>query len=221
MGTPVRDRSGQGLPPKAERRALGKAAARKRAAQRRRRELLARIGQIVGPMVVIVLIIGAVWFFAGGNGEDTATPQSSPTVDAGAPQQPEPEPTWTLPAGLDPQLGTKPEVTAGEGTLTELGVTTLVAGTGPEVETGQTVTVNYVGVYYATGEEFDASWNRGQPFEFTIGTGGVIQGWDQGLLGVPVGSRVMLDIPVTLAYNNQPGYPEGDLRFVVDVLEAS
>lgn len=219
MGTPVRDRSGRGLPPKAERRALGKAAARKRAAQRRRRELLNQVMQIAGPVVAIAAIIGVVWFFAGGEDEPTTTPQASASTTSTAPA--EPAPTWTLPAGLDPQLGTRPEVTAGDGTpLTELTVTTLVVGTGAPLETGQTVTVNYVGVYYDTGEEFDASWNRGQPFEFQLG-GGVIDGWNQGLVGVPVGSRVQLDIPVTLAYNNQPGYPEGDLRFVVDVLAAS
>jgi len=223
MSSPVKDRSGRGLPPKAERRALGKAAARKRAAQRRRRELLNRTLQIVGPMVAIAVIIGAVWFFAGG-GDDTpsANPSASATAGAGAPAPTEPEPqsTWSLPEGLDPQLGTRPDVTGGEGTVSELEVTTLVAGTGAPLQTGQTVTVNYVGVSYATGEEFDASWNRGEPFDFQLG-GNVIQGWNEGLLGVPVGSRVQLDIPVTLAYNNQPGYPEGDLRFVVDVLAAN
>jgi peptidylprolyl isomerase len=222
MSTPVRDRSGKGLPPKAERRALGKAAARKRAAQRRRREVLNRIMQIAGPMVAIAAIIGVVWFFAGG-GDDEPTDVAttpSPTVEAGAPPQPEPQPTWTLPEGLDPQLATRPEVAAGEGTVPELKVTTLVAGTGAPLQTGQTVTVNYVGVLYPTGEEFDASWDGGQPFQFQLG-GPVIDGWNQGLVGVTVGSRVQLDIPVTLAYNNQAGYPEGDLRFVVDVLSAS
>jgi peptidylprolyl isomerase len=218
MGTPVRDRSGRDMPSKAERRALGKAAARKRAAQRRRRELLNRVAQIAGPVVAIAAIIGLVWFFAGGEDPATTTPQASTTSTA--PAAPTPTP-WTLPEGLDPQLGTRPEVGAGDGTpLTELKVTTLIAGTGEPLQNGQTVTVNYVGVSYATGEEFDASWNRGQPFEFQLG-GGVIDGWNQGLVGVPVGSRVQLDIPVTLAYNNQPGYPEGDLRFVVDVLSAS
>lgn len=224
MSTPTRNRSGRGLPPKAERRALGKAAARKRAAARRRREVLNRVMQIGGPVVAIAAIIGVVWLFAGGGDDSpTATPSASAnaSADAGAPPQPEPTSTWTLPAGLDPQLATRPAVTGGEGTLSELKVTTLVPGTGAPVQTGQTVTVNYVGVSYATGEEFDASWNRGEPFEFQIDAGGVIPGWDQGLLGVSVGSRVQLDIPVTLAYNNQPGYPEGDLRFVVDVLSAS
>lgn len=218
-GVAQKDRSGRGLPPKAERRALGKAAARKRAAQRRRREVLNRILQIAGPVVAIAVIIGAVWFFAGGDDADTATPGASGSPEASAPTAPEPEPTWTLPVGLDPALGTKPVVTAGEGTVEELEVTTLVAGTGAPLELGQTATVNYVGVLHATGEEFDASWG-GQPFQFQLG-GNVIQGWNQGLVGVPVGSRVQLDIPVTLAYNNEPGYPEGDLRFVVDVLDAS
>jgi peptidylprolyl isomerase len=207
MGTPVKDRSGRGLPPKAERRALGKAAARKRAAARRRRELLNGVLRVAGPIVAIGVIITVVWLFAGG---DSQTPTTSPTTSATTPTT-EPEPAWTLPAGLDPQLGTKPEVTAGEGTLSELVVTTLIAGDGPPIEAGKRVAVNYVGVRYDTGEEFDATWSKGRPYEFTAG-GGHIQGWDEGLLGVPAGSRVQLDIPSAMAYN------EGDLRFVVDVL---
>lgn len=215
MGTPVKDRSGRGLPPKAERRALGKAAARKRAAARRRRELLRRIMRIAGPIVVVGAIIGAFWLFSDGDGETTATPT------AGATSTPTPPAstwtsTWTLPAGLDPRLATKPEVTAGEGTLSELQVTTLIEGTGAPLAAGQTVSVNYVGVYYATGEEFDSSWKRGEPFEFTLGVGGVIQGWDQGLAGVPIGSRVQLDVPSHLGYNDGQ-----DRRFVVDILSAS
>jgi peptidylprolyl isomerase len=217
--TTVSDRSRQGLLPKAERRALGKAAAQKRAKQRRRRELRSRIVQIAGPFVAVGVIIAAVWLFSGGNGESSddlaSTPGDSSSV---APPPAEPPEPWTLPEGLDPQLGTAPTVTPGEGDLTELQVTTLVQGTGEPVELGDVIEVNYVGVNYATGEEFDSSWSRGQPASFPIGVGQVIQGWDQGLVGLPIGSRVQLDIPVELAYNNQPGYPEGDLRFVVDIL---
>jgi peptidylprolyl isomerase len=212
MGTPVKDRSGRGLPPKAERRALGKAAARKRAAARRRRELLNRVMRVAGPVVAVAAIIGVVWLFAGGDDETTATPGASSPPTTPAPSTP--EPTWTLPDGLDPQLGTKPVVTAGEGTLTELQVTTLVEGTGAPLAVGQTVSTNYVLVAYATGEEIDSSWSRGQPFEFTLG-GNVIEGWNQGLVGIPVGSRVQLDVPAALAYGDQ------DLRFVVDILSAS
>jgi peptidylprolyl isomerase len=221
--TTVRDRSGQGLPSKSERRALGKAAAQKRAKQRRRRELRNRVVQIAGPFVAVAVIIGAVWLFSGGNDGATddlaSTPDAnSPSQDPGVPPVEQPAEPWTLPEGLDPQLGTAPVVTAGEGDVTELKVTTLVQGTGAPLATGDVIQVNYVGVNYASGEEFDSSWSRGEPASFPIGVGQVIPGWDQGLVGVPIGSRVQLDIPVELAYNNQPGYPEGDLRFVVDVL---
>ena len=128
----------------------------------------------------------------------------------------------SAPDGGPPALAQKPTVTKGTGTLTKLNVTTLVQGTGPAVRSGQNLTVNYVGVSYTTGEEFDASWKTGQPFPFQVGTGSVIKGWDQGLIGVKVGSRVQLDIPSDLAYGDNPGggQPAGPLRFVVDVLDA-
>ena len=92
--------------------------------------------------------------------------------------------------------------------------------TGPGAQSGQTVTVNYVGVKYQSGEEFDASWDRGQPFPVQLGTGSVIEGWDKGLIGAKQGSRLQIDIPSALAYGDNPpeGYPAGPLRFVVDVL---
>lgn len=207
----VRDRSGRGLPPKAERRALGKAAARKRAIQRRRRERLNKIGRVAAPVVVIAVIVGAVWFFSGGD-EPATDPTAAPT-DAASPSAPA-EPEFARADTLDPALETEPEVTAGEGTLTELEVTTIVAGTGPVVEAGNVVEAHYVGAYYATGEVFQSSWDRGGPVEFDLD--GVIEGWSQGLVGVTVGSRVQLDIPFALAYEGRDG-PQGDLRFVVDI----
>jgi len=77
-----------------------------------------------------------------------------------------------------------------------------------------------VGVTYKTGEEFDASWNSGQPFPVQLGSGSVIEGWDKGLVGAKQGSRLQLDIPSAMAYGDTPpaGYPAGALRFVVDVL---
>jgi peptidylprolyl isomerase len=77
--------------------------------------------------------------------------------------------------------------------------------------------VNYVGVSYLTGAEFDASWNRSDPFVFQLGENQVIDGWDQGLVGVKEGSRVQLDIPSELAYGDNGRLP-GPLRFVIDVL---
>ena len=75
---------------------------------------------------------------------------------------------------------------------------------------------------YKDGKEFDSSWTKGQPAQFPVGVGQLIKGWDEGLVGVPVGSRVQLDIPANLAYGDNPqdGSPPGALRFVVDVLAA-
>ena len=106
--------------------------------------------------------------------------------------------------------------------MTKLVVTPIVPGRGPRVKAGQQLTVNYVGVTYSDGKVFDSSWANGQPATFPVGTGNLIPGWDQGLVGVPVGSRIQLDIPADLAYGEKPtgGQPAGDLRFVVDILQA-
>jgi peptidylprolyl isomerase len=128
-----------------------------------------------------------------------------------------------VPAGADPALSTKPTVATPTGDVPALKVTPLVTGTGAAVASGQTITVNYVGVSFKDGTEFDSSWKRSQAFTTPIGQGKVIPGWDQGLVGVKVGSRVQLDIPSNLAYGDNPtgGQPPGALRFVVDVLSAS
>ena len=76
----------------------------------------------------------------------------------------------------------------------------LEEGTGAEAKAGDKVTVQYVGVGYKSGEEFDASWDRGEPFSFTLGAGEVIPGWDQGVEGMKVGGRRELIIPPELAY---------------------
>lgn len=212
MSNSVKDRSGVSMPPKAERRALGKAAAAKRAAQRRRKQLLTKIGKIAAPFGLVLLVIGAVWLFTG-----TDSPPASPQSENPAAENTT-DPATPLPPDADPALATKPVVTAGD-PVTVLGVTSLITGTGAPTVAGQEITVNYVGVTLATGVEFDSSWSRNDTFSFTLGQGGVIQGWDQGLVGIPVGSRVQLDIPVALAYPGGGG-PEGDLRFVVDILNA-
>ena len=76
-------------------------------------------------------------------------------------------------------------------------------GEGPEAAAGQTVRVHYVGVALSTGEEFDASWNRGTPLQFPLGVGQVISGWDQGVQGMKVGGRRQLVIPPHLAYGDR------------------
>ncbi len=93
---------------------------------------------------------------------------------------------------------------------------------GVEAVAGKRVTVHYVGVAFRTGEEFDASWNRGQPFAFKLGKGQVIPGWDQGVVGMKVGGRRKLTIPSALAYGARGAgnaiAPHEPLVFVVDLL---
>ena len=82
----------------------------------------------------------------------------------------------------------------------DLGIEDLVAGDGDEATPGRKVIVHYVGVAFRSGDEFDASWNRGEPFRFALGKGHVIPGWDQGVAGMRVGGRRKLTIPSALAY---------------------
>lgn len=125
----------------------------------------------------------------------------------------------------EPMEPTKPEVDVPEGEApTELTVRDLVVGDGPEVKPGMVIRVHYVGVTFATGKEFDASWDRGEPFKFAVGGGKVIKGWDRGVRGMRVGGRRELVIPPRLGYGKEsptPSIPPGStLVFVVDLLDA-
>ena len=110
--------------------------------------------------------------------------------------------------------------------VNELIVTDLVEGAGDEAVNGSIVSLQYVGVLAADGSQFDASWDRGEAFNLTIGTGQVIQGWDEGLVGMKVGGRRQLVIPPAMAYGvleEGESVEEGDLRgktlvFVVDMV---
>jgi FKBP-type peptidyl-prolyl cis-trans isomerase len=120
-------------------------------------------------------------------------------------------------------LATEPKVTPPTGTApTKLEKKDLVVGTGKEAKAGETVTVNYVGVLYKGGKEFDASWKRKEPFQFKLGQGAVIKGWDQGVPGMKVGGRRELVIPAELAYGktgSPPAIPpNAPLVFVIDLL---
>src|SRR3954451_13079449 len=107
----------------------------------------------------------------------------------------------------------------------ELGLEDLVAGDGDEAVAGKKVSVHYVGVGFRSGDEFDASWNRGQPFEFKLGAGQVIPGWDQGVQGMRVGGRRKLTIPSAMAYGARGAggviEPHEPLVFVIDLLAVS
>ncbi|MDT4991693.1 MAG: hypothetical protein QOH97_1585 [Actinoplanes sp.] len=173
-------------------------------------------------VVVLALVVGLiVWV-----GHSSSHPSAAAASAAAGPNPSAAESSAAfppVPTGADPALSKKPAVTAGTGAVSKLNTTTLIRGTGAAVQSGQTINVNYVGVTYADGKEFDSSWSRSKAFSFQVGAGHVIKGWDQGLIGVKVGSRVQLDIPAALAYGDNPsgGRPAGALRFVVDVLSAS
>ncbi|MCO4236560.1 FKBP-type peptidyl-prolyl cis-trans isomerase [Pseudarthrobacter sp. MDT3-26] len=117
----------------------------------------------------------------------------------------------------------KPEIDFPQGDVpTELVITDLIEGDGAQAKKGDTVSTHYVGVAWSTGEEFDASWGRGAPLDFRVGVGQVIQGWDQGLLGMKVGGRRRLEIPSELAYGSRGAGgaigPNEALIFVVDLV---
>ena len=117
----------------------------------------------------------------------------------------------------------KPVIDKPEGDIPfELVTEDLVVGDGDEATSGRKVTVHYAGVAFRSGDEFDASWNRGQPFEFRLGKGQVIPGWDAGVEGMRVGGRRKLTIPSAMAYGARGAggviAPHEPLIFVVDLL---
>ncbi|HYG92512.1 MAG TPA: FKBP-type peptidyl-prolyl cis-trans isomerase [Nocardioides sp.] len=107
----------------------------------------------------------------------------------------------------------------------DLQVTDVTVGDGAEATAGSTVSVHYVGVAHSSGEEFDASYNRGQPLRFQLGAGQVISGWDTGVQGMKVGGRRQLVIPPHLGYGDRGAggviKPGETLIFVVDLLDVS
>ena len=153
-----------------------------------------RIKTLIGAAALLVVVIVAVLIGRGGDeSEEAAADGDKPTVE--------------VPEGDPPE---------------ELVIEDLEEGDGEEAAMGDQLTVDYVGVLYDTGEEFDASFNTGQPFEFVLGAGGVIPGWDEGLEGMKVGGRRQLVIPPDLAYGaeGQPPVipPDSALVFVIDLI---
>jgi peptidylprolyl isomerase len=117
----------------------------------------------------------------------------------------------------------RPQIEKPEGDVPfELGIEDITVGEGEEATKGRRVTVHYAGVAFSTGDEFDASWNRNDPFVFKLGAGQVIPGWDQGVQGMRVGGRRKLTIPSAMAYGARGAggviKPHEPLVFVVDLL---
>ena len=120
-------------------------------------------------------------------------------------------------------MATKPSVDIPAGAPpTDLVREDLVVGTGAEATAGKTVEVHYVGVAWSTKEQFDASWDRGETFDFPLGKGRVIRGWDEGVAGMRVGGRRRLTIPPAMGYGARGAGgaigPNETLVFIVDLI---
>jgi peptidylprolyl isomerase len=171
-----------------------------------------------------LLVLVALLLAACGNGStdtDTAIATSTPAATGGSAQKCE-ERTLPSPSpATDTTTKPKVEIPAGAPPC-KLVIHDLKVGTGAEVKPGGSVTAHYVGVSWSTKEQFDSSWDRGQPIPFSLG--GVIQGWQQGIPGMKEGGRRQLIIPPDLGYGDQsqPGIPAGEtLVFVVDLVKAA
>lgn len=132
--------------------------------------------------------------------DTTAAPENAPIEERGAPS-------------IEPPSGEPP---------TELLIEDLVEGDGEEAKPNDTIDVHYSGWAWSNGEQFDSSWERGEPLSFTVGAGQVIQGWDEGLLGMKVGGRRKITIPPQMAYGETGAGdavgPNETLIFVCDLV---
>lgn len=128
---------------------------------------------VLGLLVAVVLIAQS------GGGDSSGPATAEPTAQ---------KPTIEVPDGPPPDT---------------LQIDTLKEGEGEGAKNGEMVSVQYVGVLYSNGKEFDSNWGEGQPFDVTLGQGQVIPGWDQGLVGIKVGETRQLTIPADLAYGAQ------------------
>ncbi|HEX5610980.1 MAG TPA: FKBP-type peptidyl-prolyl cis-trans isomerase [Solirubrobacterales bacterium] len=160
-----------------------------------------------GLLLTILLCAGLAIAGCGG-GDDSTSTGGGETTSASAPaESTETKPTVEVPSGPPPK---------------KLESEDLVEGEGAEARAGDEVSVQYVGVNYKSGKEFDSSWSRNEPFTFPLGAGEVIAGWDQGVEGMKVGGRRELTIPPELGYG-PGGYPPAippneTLVFVVDLV---
>jgi FKBP-type peptidyl-prolyl cis-trans isomerase len=164
--------------------------------------------------LVVVLALALVAAGCGSSTSESAADKAAAQAEQEASnQKPLPQPkavtaTTAQPTAGEADINKKPKVPKGGGSPpTALKAETLIAGTGPAIKNNEKATVQYVGVTFKDGKEFDTSWGK-QPFQFTLGGGQVIQGWDQGVLGMKVGERRRLTIPADLAYGAQGSPPK-------------
>jgi peptidylprolyl isomerase len=177
-------------------------------------------------LVLCLLVLGALGLAACGSSKAPGVVEApSGGATTAAPVTPTPTTTTTA-VKPPPALAKEPVVNVPKTPPpTKLVTKDLITGTGKTASAGSTVTVNYVGVLYKTGKQFDASWNRHQPFTTALSGGQVIPGWVQGIPGMKVGGRRELIIPPALGYGAKGAGstipPNSTLVFVVDLLSVS
>ena len=159
----------------------------------------------------LLLLLVLVLALAGCGGDDEGESAATPTPKATATpdnKDTSKKPVVTVPDELPPDT---------------IQTEDIVKGTGPKAKKGDTVSMQYVGLTWSTSVEFDASWDRGEPYTFKLGEGKVIPGWDEGIPGMKVGGRRELTIPADMAYGAQgqpPSIaPNECLRFIVDLVK--
>jgi peptidylprolyl isomerase len=154
---------------------------------------------------------------ASGGSADTATQERDTGTETASPQEAEQalrdtsvKPVIPKPTGTPPRKLVKEDI---------------VKGKGRAAKPGDTVVMNYVGMNFSNAKEFDASWDRGQPFPLQLGAGGVIEGWEKGLVGIRAGGRRKLTIPPELGYGAEgdpPDIPPNEtLVYVIDAVSVN
>jgi FKBP-type peptidyl-prolyl cis-trans isomerase len=166
-----------------------------------------KLGILIGLLVLIGALVAVILIGRGGGSSDESS-------SGGVPEEVVKE--------VSENLKDRPKLAGSSATPpTALVKKDIVVGDGAEAKEGDTVSVQYVGALFNDGKEFDASWDRNEPFEFQLGGGQVIQGWDQGVEGMKVGGRRVLVIPPDLGYGAQGSPPtipgDSTLVFVVDL----
>ena len=173
------------------------------------------------PRKLLMLLLAALAFGLAACGDDDEESASEPATAT----ETSPAETTAAPASegeISTNLDEKPAIAQPSGQPpSQLESEDVVEGKGKTAKAGDNVTVQYVGVNFSNGAEFDASWNRGEPFEFTLGAGQVIPGWDEGVAGMKEGGRRKLVIPPDQAYGPQGSPPaigpNETLVFVIDL----
>jgi peptidylprolyl isomerase len=178
---------------------------------------------LMARLLALLALLAALGLVACGDDDDDGGGDGSSPPPTAA-EQTETEPSLSEQREALEDTSVKPRIPRPSGSPPRrLQTDDIVRGKGPAAKPGDTLLVHYAGVTFSTGEEFDSSWNSGQPFPFLLGRGKVIDGWDRGMVGMRVGGRRMLTIPPELAYGAQgfpPAIPPNEtLVFVVDLIE--